>query len=198
MKNPKRVAAGKKSRSKGSNNERAVAKEFEAWWQHGQWARTPLSGGWASKDAREGFRTCGDIITTAADFPFCIELKKQEGWFLDQLIHNDKCVVLEWWKQAVDESPKGLIPLLVMARNHVPQAVVFQLEMLEALCVKVKWSGSDGWLWSNHPLLVLEFPRDRHGMLVVMSLENFFKISPEAFGRRLPDVKPTGQAEAIG
>lgn len=203
MKDPKRQAAGRKSSRKGKGNERALAKLFRDWWGHGEWARTPLSGGWASKDAREGFRTCGDIITTAADFPFCIEAKKQEGWTLDQLIHNDKCIIFEWWNQAVSETPVGMIPLLVMARNHIPQAVAFAVSQVEPLMLRhcpELMEQMNALPWEAYPSLHFWRVGDKF-VIVIVSLENFLKINPDFFGRRLLNAEPTtgtGTTEAIG
>lgn len=199
MKNPKRVAAGKKGKRKGNANERALAKLFAEWWGHGEWARTPMSGGWANKEVREGFRTCGDVITTAPDFPFCLEAKKQEGWTLDQLIHNDACVVHAWWKQAVEETPPGLVPLLIIARNHIPQAVVFAQEQMEGLCMQVERPRDGHELaWSAHPCFIFE-DHPKKTFLVITALENFMKVNPDIFGRRLPNVEPaTGSSQANG
>lgn len=170
--------SGRKSRTKGATNERALAAVFKAWWGHGEWARTPSSGGWATAAHREAFRTCGDIITTARDFPFCVEAKKHEKWCLDNLIHNDKPDILGWWKQAKDETPPDMIPLLVFARNNVPQAVMFDdVQVFQALHITL----TAPWYGRKHFLFNLD-GRD----LVIMSLEAFFTITPDFFGRTLP------------
>lgn len=193
MADPKRVAAGKKSKRKGSGNERALAKAFQAWWGHGEWARTPASGGWATAATREAFRTCGDIITTANDFPFCVEAKKCEGWTLDQMLHNDKCIIYKWWDQVVNETPPGLIPLLVAARNHHPPIAIFDEKHVAAMMATVgafAKSGEPLFPWCVGPyfyfdrLVPLEEP-----VLTIVSLENFFTTKPEYFGRKLPNVE---------
>jgi hypothetical protein len=183
VKDPTRVAAGKKSKRKGNSNENALAKQFKEWWGHGEWARTPSSGGWATAAHREAFRTCGDIITTAVDFPFCVEAKKQEAWDLDALLHNDGCIVKKWWAQAVTESPAALTPLLVMARNRVPQAVMFSARTLSHL-------PQSPWHFMQHFIarLVLKTPNNNIMIesLVLLPLDAFFTISPDVFGRSLP------------
>jgi hypothetical protein len=195
-KNPMRQRAGRKSRNKGNNNERDLAAKFKAYWGWGEWARTPLSGGWATASAREAFRTCGDIITTAADFIFVVEGKKCEGWTLDQLIHNDKCIILSWWKQAEEETPKGMVPLLVIARNHIPHAVVFNASWFK-VAFPHAYNRTPGPPWMDYPHFVLD-----HGFIkaveepsnyVFMSLENFFKIDPKYFGRK--ELMPTKDEE---
>lgn len=172
----------KNSRRKGSTNERALAKMLREWWGHGEWVRTPLSGGWATADTREAFRTCGDIMTTATDFPFCPEAKKREKWTLDQLIHYDVCQILEWWAQAVGETPPDLTPLLIFARNHVPQAVMFDDAQVHKL---VGTHLSPPWYARPHFIFHLG-GRD----LIITSLESFFTISPDVFGRKLPMNEP--------
>ncbi len=171
IKDPKRVAAGKKAKRKGNANENKLAKQFQAWWGHGEWARTPSSGGWATKSVREDFRTCGDIITTAEDFPFCVEAKnqgKKEDWCLDQLILNDKPIVMEWWKQTVEETPDGLFPLLVFKRSHIKPMAMFEHKILPFWGVDV------------HKIFLYSIPKTET-FLVIMPLEEFFKIPPSEF-----------------
>lgn len=118
MKSDKRVAAGKKSRRKGSGFERKIAKELQEWWGEGQFARTPSSGGWQNKSAREDFNACGDITTSADNWPWTCELKCQEGWSLDQLLLNDKPIVWSWWRQTLAETPNDKEPLLIFKKNR--------------------------------------------------------------------------------
>jgi len=126
VKDPKRVAAGKRSKRKGNSNEREVAKMLAAWWGSGEWMRTPSSGGWGrSKQVRDDFNAAGDIVTTATDFPFCVEVKSEEGWELEQLLRSpEKCPIAKWWKQAVDETPEGKHPLLLFTRKMRPWFVM--------------------------------------------------------------------------
>lgn len=113
-------------RQKGSNFEREVAKIFAKWCGY-KVSRTPLSGGWGGK-AEHG--TCGDLVVERRyykKFPFCVECKKQEGWCLDDLLHNDKTKVKAWWQQCrADAKHVDKVPLLVMARNFVPPIVMMR------------------------------------------------------------------------
>jgi Holliday junction resolvase len=113
-------------RQKGSNFERQLAKVFSDWCGY-KINRTPLSGGWGNK--RE-HGTCGDLVVERKyydKFPFCVEAKKQEGWTLDDLIHNEKTKVKAWWQQCrADAKHVGKIPLLVMARNFVPPVIMMR------------------------------------------------------------------------
>lgn len=106
-------------RKKGQTAERKLAKLFSDWWGS-EFARTPLSGGFATAKFREDWNACGDLVTPDKTFPFCVESKKVEGWSLEQLLTSDKTLIHKWWKQTLDETPEGKIPLLVFAKNHSP------------------------------------------------------------------------------
>ncbi|MCF6205304.1 MAG: hypothetical protein L3J47_00220 [Sulfurovum sp.] len=133
-KDPKRVASGKKSKRKGSSQELKLAKAFQKWWGEGQFARSPGSGGWGRPQNRDGFNASGDIITTARDFPWCIEIKHVEGWTLDQLLLNEGCMIHGWWQQTVEETPVLLRPLLLFKKNRQQEvATVFSSDPVLAL-----------------------------------------------------------------
>lgn len=113
-------------RQKGSNFERWLAKVFAKWCGY-KINRTPLSGGWGNK-AEHG--TSGDLVVERRYykyFPFNVEAKKQEGWVLDDLLHNEKTKVKAWWQQCrADAKHSGKIPLLVMARNFVSPIIMIR------------------------------------------------------------------------
>lgn len=182
-KNPNRIASGKKSKRKGNRSEREVAKLLQTWWGHGDFVRTPSSGGWATKTVREGFRTAGDIVTNVADWPFTVENKSQESWSLDALMHNDGCIAFGWWKQALSETPEGSHALLIAGRNRIPRVVMFNPQTIVTLT-----QGARPWEYMNH-FIVNRYREGDHlaVRLVVMPLTDFFKIDPCLFGRRLPD-----------
>jgi len=106
-------------RKKGQAAERKLAKLFADWWGS-DFARTPLSGGFATAKFREDWNACGDLVTPDSTFPFCVESKKVEGWKLEQLLTSDKTLIHQWWKQTVEETPEGKKPLLVFTRNRAP------------------------------------------------------------------------------
>lgn len=164
FKNPKRVAAGRKSKRKGNKAERDIAKLFQEWWGVGTFVRTPSSGGWATVAARETFRTCGDIITDQKDFPFTIENKAQEGWTLDQIFYNENALVIQWWKQTLSETPEGMHPLLVIKRNRFKPLVIFQNNLIFDFECK-------------NPQITLHTMD--HGLLFCMTLSDFFLTKPE-------------------
>ena len=174
-KNPKRVAAGKKSRRKGSANENQLAKLFKGWWGEGKWARTPSSGGWATPAHRESFRTCGDIITTDTVFPYCIEAKKEEGWDLDQLLTAPRSRLYRWWDQVTGETPEGMTPMLVAGRNRRERLVVTPCLLIE------EWA-------SMYPALVphMSMCLEEHHV-VILSLKSLFSINANWLKVRLTD-----------
>lgn len=182
MKNENRVKAGRKSKRKGNNNERKLAEQFQTWWgEEGvTFQRTPSSGGWATKKAREEFKTSGDVITSAVNFPFCIEAKKQEGWSLESLMTDNCEKVWKWWQQTVDETPNNLTPLLVFARNRVKPMVMMRFADLD---VQVQ-----GMLARGSSILTLaDFD---HGYpVVVFPLSSLFSLDSALFKVKLEDLQ---------
>lgn len=106
-------------RKKGQTAERKLAKLFSDWWGS-EFARTPLSGGFATAKFREDWNAAGDLVTPDKSFPFCVESKKVEGWTLEQMLTSDKTLIHKWWEQTVKETPDGRIPLLVFTKNRAP------------------------------------------------------------------------------
>jgi hypothetical protein len=115
-------------RPKGNKAEIEIAKMFSAWWsafEPGDFVRTPLSGGWGGKDLRAGFKASGDIMTTAQQFPFTIEVKRREGWSWKTLVAGKKSPVWGYWRQALSQAKEmGGIPLLFFRRNREPWNVM--------------------------------------------------------------------------
>lgn len=109
--------AGKKSRDKGANFERDVARAFsEAYGM--TFRRTPLSGGWA----QDADVAAGDVVCVDdPEFEWCIECKKSEGWRLESLLTGDRAWFDNWWQQLLDECPDGKWPVLIFSRNRCPK-----------------------------------------------------------------------------
>lgn len=53
--------------------------------------------------------------------------KHQEKWLIESLLHS-KVKIFAWWKQCVEETPKGKIPLLVFHRNLSATFAMISLE----------------------------------------------------------------------
>ncbi len=122
---PKRQpkAKGVNGRRKGKTAERAVAKLFEAWWggvEPGcKFKSTPQSGGWSSPDVRAAFKTAGDLVTTAASFPFTVEVKHREQWSEARLRSGRRSPVWAWWRQVQKAAnEQGGIPMLWFKKNR--------------------------------------------------------------------------------
>ena len=116
----------KNSRTKGNSYELRIAKAF-AQWSGEHIRRTPQSGGWSNAK----FGVSADLVCDNPKWPFSVEVKKREGWHLDDLITgirpDDSRSIEAWWKQTVDSCPKKgytTTPMLVFARNRGPNLVM--------------------------------------------------------------------------
>lgn len=102
----KRKRLGKRSKVKGSNFERDVAKKFKKAYD-AELVRTPQSGGFAKKSAKaDDFR--GDIVPADEDIELSlhIECKCQKTWSLPA-----------WFKQAEEDCPNGKFPIVVFHQH---------------------------------------------------------------------------------
>lgn len=66
-----------------------------------EFVRTPSSGGWQTPTVRAEFRACGDIMTTAKRFPWCVEVKRREAWSERGLFLGRPSPVWAWWEQTL-------------------------------------------------------------------------------------------------
>jgi len=112
-------------RQKGSRGERDVAHIIKEWWRKHEGAcefiRTPLSGGWAhDSKAAAHFKASGDLMTTAKDFPFCVEVKWREGWSVSYLLDGKATPAWEWWRQAIAAAKRqDDIPMMWLRKNRI-------------------------------------------------------------------------------
>lgn len=114
----------KKSTAKGARFEREIVRIFRQHWGV-EFERTPQSGGWGR------FRTKGDLVANPEvhpDWPFYVEVKKQERWELSLQIPD----LLEgWWDKSVDQAgEENRIPLLIFSKNFAPKYIRFLPEHL--------------------------------------------------------------------
>ena len=116
-----RSAVGKRSKHKGANYERTIAKIMTSWWG-AEFTKVPASGGLHWHASMNAY---GDIITIPeANFPFVVECKKREEWTLDNLFLNNKEIKL-WWQQVVgDAETSGKVPMLIFSRNRAETYVM--------------------------------------------------------------------------
>lgn len=105
-------------RQKGNRNEREVARLLQSWWQSREpgceFIRTPLSGGWGTATTRGSFKASGDLMTTATQFPYVVEVKAREGWNVKNIMAGARSPVWSWWAQTVKAAleQEGGIPML--------------------------------------------------------------------------------------
>jgi hypothetical protein len=122
----------KNSRRKGNRNELDIAKVFSNW--SGELVRrTPGSGGWST----EKFGVTADLVCPKKAFPFHVEVKNRQGWFLDDLVtgardDHDKSIV-QWWIQCTTSCPAKKIPLLVFRRSRQPWLVMIATTSLPGI-----------------------------------------------------------------
>jgi hypothetical protein len=126
---------GVNGRQKGQTAERKLAKVFATWWGS-EFARTPLSGGFATPKFRDDWDAAGDLVTPDKTFPFCVESKKVEGWILDQLLTSDKTKMNSWWHQTRSETAAGKVPMLVFTKNRAPTFVMMRQQDVELSLTK--------------------------------------------------------------
>lgn len=106
-KNPDNVKRGRRSRNKGSNFERDVAKKFARFYGV-ELVRTPQSGGFVKNSLKaEDFR--GDVVPADSSVKLIlhIECKNAKRWTLPQ-----------WIEQAESDCPKGKVPVVVFHKHN--------------------------------------------------------------------------------
>lgn len=104
---------GRRSRNKGSNYERDVAKKFKSAYDVDM-VRTPQSGGFAKKSVKaDEFR--GDIVPADKDVTLLlhVECKNAKTWSLPA-----------WLKQAAEDCPKGKVPVVIFHQHNTSKDFV--------------------------------------------------------------------------
>lgn len=117
------------SREKGARAEREVAALLVGWWCRREpgtrFVRSPGSGGWATADVRAEFRASGDLMTTAAEFPWSVEVKRRERFVLSRVAEGRQSPVWRWWWQACGAAHEaGVRPMLWLRASRAPWVVV--------------------------------------------------------------------------
>lgn len=126
------------SRKKGNVAEREVAALMQFWWRHlepgTQFVRTPLSGGWGGPAVRAGFRASGDLMTTAARFPFAVEVKRREAFDMGNVLKGRPSPVWGWWLQAQGQAEEmSCEPMLWFRKSRDPWRVLLRAEFIVGL-----------------------------------------------------------------
>lgn len=107
QKNPENVQKGKRSKRKGGNYERLLAKLFGE--KYGvELKRTPQSGGFAKKSTRaDDYRGDITIVDPNNMLKVHIEAKNQKTWQLKS-----------WIEQSESDCPEGRIPIVVFHQHN--------------------------------------------------------------------------------
>lgn len=128
LEHEKRQKLGKRSKNKGNNFERTVAKKFKKAYDE-ELVRTPQSGGFAKKSAKaDDFR--GDIVPADEDVDLAIhvECKNHKTWSLPA-----------WFKQSEEDCPKGKIPVVIFHKDGTStDYIALKLEDFFSLVPKEK------------------------------------------------------------
>jgi len=125
----------KNSRQKGSVAEREVAKLVQEWWScvepDCEFTKTPLSGGWSGPRVREAFQAAADLMTTAKQWPWAVEVKRREKWSLENVLTGKRSPVWGWWKQCVDAAAlMHKRPMLWFRKSREPwQVMIAEFDM---------------------------------------------------------------------
>lgn len=114
------------SKSKGSKNEREVAKALSAWTGF-EFARVPMSGGLGWKNRMQ---VTGDVIPTdpkdMVSFPFSVEAKSYASLDLEAPLLGNNCKWHEWWIQCSSDADQAhKWGLLIIRRNLMPKGEYF-------------------------------------------------------------------------
>lgn len=135
---PDRSAIGRRSKRKGSSYERHIVNTANPFLEPLGWKlqRTPRSGGWVAMSKDKEFSRLRSDITAPADFPLFLECKKRESWAMEQLfrVGLERWEPYLWFVEAREKAREaGKVPILIFARNQVPDLVFMDGGDFEAL-----------------------------------------------------------------
>ena len=141
---------------KGRKGEREVCQMLTNWWAphypNAVFVRTPGSGGWGGgsrfhKAVKSDLRASGDVMTTLVEFPFSVEVKRNESWSPDRLLAGRPSPAWTWWIQAQRQALNdGLIPTLWFRKNRTPWFVMVERQYAQVTL------GAPYAVWSDFQL----------------------------------------------
>lgn len=128
MKDPKRVAAGRKSRNKGRRSEQELSRvigEHFGYLTDTKYKEHPnYFLNFIKRTARDRQAKAGDIWLAPdlkEKFKFTIESKDHEGWDFGSFFSLKVAWLEDWWSQAVEQNEgTSYSPLLCFKRNRIP------------------------------------------------------------------------------
>lgn len=140
--------------AKGNGGEKEVAAILKGWWSSLEpdvsFCRTPSSGGWSHGRDKAAFNAAGDIMTSSSSFPFCVEVKRREGWDIDQLkSKRPSSPVWPWWRQSQIDAKRMTskkLPMLVFRKNRQPWHVWIPINSIKTEMSKcLLWMPNTQW-----------------------------------------------------
>lgn len=146
------------SKSKGSKNERAIAKLLTLWTGY-EFARVPMSGGlgWQNR-----IQVTGDVIPTdpkeMVKFPFSVEAKFYREIVLDSPLLDHRAKWQDWWDQSCNDAERsGKLPLVFMRRNLMPKDehyVIVEDDIFDEMSITPSFNNPRGFFNYNHEVVI--------------------------------------------
>jgi len=128
-KNPNRVKAGKRSRNKGAQFERTIAKALTKWFGF-EVRRTPMSGAYGSH-----WNLGGDLMFTE-EVPWFAELKNTQVWEPSKVTHSSSAFH-KWVQKAHEEAPEGHEVIIIAKRNFGQPFFIADIEYFESIGISL-------------------------------------------------------------
>ena len=141
---------------KGHSFENRIVKVLSNWWgEKRSFCRTPLSGGWSklSGTNETSQYVVGDLVCPK-EFPFTIEVKKDESFEFHHLLESPvNCALAQWLRKLEEEdcAISGKKPMLIFPRNFWSLYVVVRKRDFDKLCI-----GTITFRWKDWVIFKLE------------------------------------------
>jgi len=89
---------------------------------------------------RKEFQAAGDLMATSREFPFCIEVKRREGWTWGNLSKGRRSPVWGWWRQCQKAAAEmGKVPLMFFRKSREPWTIMMPAETARWLTPWFRW-----------------------------------------------------------
>ncbi len=180
-KDPKRVAAGKRSKTKGNQFEREVAAALGEWWG-AEFHRTPLSGG---SGLAAGWNLHGDVVTNDVTFPFSVECKnRKDAPKISALIAGRLGKFPDWVRQCREGAPNSLS--MIVFKSEGTAWVSIPIKSWRFASLKGEYGlalirlGSESWVVIPLASLMLV---DKNGSITYDSTEDYEQVKRVVFGK---------------
>lgn len=145
--------------------ERDVAKRLGAWWGC-TFRRTPSSGAWGkqgqsrfskNRDTDAAGEFHGDIVAPKeSEFPFSVECKCYKEVELYKALYGVSNIY-EWWAQCVEDTPKGMYPMLVMKEDRKRPLIAISAKCYRKLQPLLDWQTPVISLGTGKSIYIMDF-----------------------------------------